>query len=155
MKAIQIEGKIKVYKTLPDSWKGVMGNFSMLSDEEVKAYGFYNVVIPNYNNNSEKLSDIFWDESNKIFTYNVEDKDLSNITIEELKESQIKDLKARGHLELQKTDWYIWSKTEKNIDIPNTISSERDAIREKINTKESEINALTTKKDIMEYDKTI
>jgi hypothetical protein len=155
MKAIQIKGKIKVYKTLPDSWKGVMGNFSMLSDEEIKAYGFYDVIIPEYNGLSEKLSDIFWDESNKVFTYNVEDKDLSNTTIEKLKEGQIKDLKARGYMELQKTDWYVWRKTEKDINIPSTISSERDAIREKMNTKESEINALTTKKDITEYDKTI
>ncbi len=155
MKAIEINGKIKVYKTLPNSWKGVMGNFSMLSDEEIKAYGFYNVIIPEYNGLSEKLSDIFWDESNKVFTYNVEDKDLSNTTIEKLKEDQIKDLKARGYSELQKTDWYVWRKTEKDINMPSAISSERDAIREKINTKESEINALTTKKDIMEYDKTI
>ena len=35
MKAIQIEGKIKVYNPLPNSWKGVMGNFSKLSDEEI------------------------------------------------------------------------------------------------------------------------
>tara|TARA_A100001388_G_C28485645_1_gene364501 strand:+ start:161 stop:628 length:468 start_codon:yes stop_codon:yes gene_type:complete len=155
MKAIEINGEIKVYKRLPNSWKGVMGNFSMLSDEEIKAYGFYDVVTPDYNTKSEKLSDIFWDADQNIFTYNVEDRDLSNITIEELKESQIKDLKKSAYIELQKTDWYIWRKTEKNIDIPDTISSERDAIREKINTKESEINALTTKKDIMEYDKTI
>ena len=155
MKAIEINGKIKVYKSLPNSWKGVMGNFSMLSDEEIKAYGFYDVITPDHNAKSEKLSDIFWDNDNKVFTYNVEDKDLSNITIEELKESHIKDLKARGYNELQKTDWYVWRKTEKDINIPDTISSERDAIREKINTKESEINALTTKKDIVEYDKTI
>ncbi len=154
MKAIEINGTIKVYKTLPDSWKGVMGNFSMLSDEEIKTYGFYDVVTPDYNNKSEKLSDIFWDAGNEVFTYTVNEKEWSQ-TLDELKESQIEDLKARGHLELQKTDWYVWRKTEKNIDIPNTISSERDAIREKINTKESEINALTTKKDIVEYDKTI
>ena len=155
MKAIEINGIIKVYSKLPNSWKGVMGNFSKLSNEEIKAYGFYDVVIPDYNKDSETLSAVFWDVNNKVFTYNVEDKDLSNTTIEELKEGQIKDLKARGHLELQKTDWYIWRKIEKNIDIPNNISSERDAIKEKINTKESEINALTTKKNIMEYDKTI
>ena len=46
-------------------------------------------------------------------------------------------------------------KLEKNINIPNAISSERDEIRQKINTKESEINALVTKKNIVEYDKTI
>ena len=155
MKAIEINGEIKVYKRLPNSWKGVMGNFSMLSDEEIKAYGFYDVVTPDYNTKSEKLSDIFWDGDQNIFTYNVEDRDLSNITIEELKQNQIKDLKAIGYMELEKTDWYVWRKSEKNIDIPDTISSERDEIREKINTKELEINALNTKKEVIEYDKTI
>jgi len=155
MKAIEINGTIKVYSTLPNSWKGVMGNFSKLSDEEIKAYGFYDVFIPEYNDLSETLSDIFWDNDNKIFTYTVENKDLSNLTVEELKENEIKDLKARGHLKLEKTDWYVWRKVEKNINIPNAISSERDEIRQKINTKESEINALVTKKNIVEYDKTI
>ena len=155
MKAIEINGEIKVYKRLPNSWKGVMGNFSMLSDEEIKAYGFYDVVTPDYNTKSEKLSDIFWDGDQNIFTYNVEDRDLSNITIEELKQNQIKDLKAIGYMELEKTDWYVWRKSEKNIDIPDTISSERDEIREKINAKELEINALNTKKEVIEYDKTI
>ena len=69
MKAIQIKGKIKVYKTLPDSWKGVAGNFSKLSEEEIKAYGFYDVVTPSYNPRIQKLSDIFWDADNKVFTY--------------------------------------------------------------------------------------
>ena len=48
MKAIEINGTIKVYSKLPNSWEGVMGNFSKLSDEEIKAYGFYDVVIPDY-----------------------------------------------------------------------------------------------------------
>jgi hypothetical protein len=61
MKAIEINGTIKVYNPLPNSWKGVMGNFSKLSEEEIKAYGFYDVVVPECNRNSEKLSDIFWD----------------------------------------------------------------------------------------------
>ena len=65
-----------------------------LSDEEIKAYGFYDVITPDHNAKSEKLSDIFWDNDNKVFTYNVEDKDLSNITIEELKEL-IKNIKVK------------------------------------------------------------
>tara|TARA_Y100000361_G_C11016800_1_gene267322 strand:+ start:227 stop:691 length:465 start_codon:yes stop_codon:yes gene_type:complete len=152
MKAIQINGEIKVYNPLPNSWKGVMGNFSKLSDEEIKSYGFYDVVVPEYNKNSQQLSDIFWDESKEIFTYTVNDRSI-DITIEELKENEIKDLKKRGYNELLKTDWYIWRKVEKNIDIPDSITSERDAIRAKVNAKENEINALTTKKEIIEYNK--
>ena len=145
MKAIQIEGKIKVYNPLPNSWKGVMGNFSKLSDEEIKAYGFYDVVVPEYNRNSEKLSDIFWDADNKVFTYTVSDTEWDQ-TLEELKEIKTTSVKANALNKLNQTDWYITRKTEKNIDIPGAITTERDTIRTQADTKEAEINALTTKK---------
>ena len=150
MKAIQIEGKIKVYNPLPNSWKGVMGNFSKLSDEEIKAYGFYDVVVPDYNKNSEKLSDIFWDADNEVFTYTVSDNEWDQ-TLEELKEIKTTSVKANALNKLNQTDWYITRKTEKNIDIPGAITTERDAIRTQADTKEAEINALTTKKAVVEY----
>ena len=150
MKAIQIDGKIKVYKTLPNSWKGVMGNFSKLSEEEIKAYGFYDVVIPDYNSKIQKLSDIFWDADNEVFTYTVSDIEFSE-TLEELKEGKIKSLNMNALNNLSVTDWYITRKTEKNIDIPEAITTERAAIRTQADTKEAEINALTTKKAEVEY----
>ena len=150
MKAIQIEGKIKVYNPLPNSWKGVMGNFSKLSDEEIKAYGFYDVVVPEYNRNSEKLSDIFWDADNEVFTYTVSDTEWDQ-TLEELKEIKTTSVKANALNKLNQTDWYITRKTEKNIDIPGAITTERDTIRTQADTKEAEINALTTKKAVVEY----
>ena len=106
MKAIEINGEIKIYNKLPNSWKGVMGNFSKLSDEEIKAYGFYDVVTPEYNKASETLSAIFWNESDKVFTYNVSDIDF-NGTLAELKEGKIKGLKMNALSKLNATDWYI------------------------------------------------
>lgn len=150
MKAIQIEGKIKVYNPLPNSWKGVMGNFSKLSDEEIKAYGFYNVVTPDYNSKSQKLSDIFWDADNEVFTYTVSDIEFSG-TLEEIKEGKIKGLKMNALNKLSGTDWYITRKAEKNIDIPSSVITERDTIRTQVDTKETEINNLTTKKAVAEY----
>jgi len=150
MKAIQIDGKIKVYNPLPNSWKGVMGNFSGLSDEEIKAYGFYDVVVPEYNKASESLSNIFWDADNEIFTYTVSDTEFPG-TLEELKEGKIKGLNMNALNRLSGTDWYITRKTEKNIDIPEAITTERNDIRTQVNTKEAEINALTTKKAVVEY----
>ena len=140
MKAIEINGTIKVYSKLPNSWKGVMGNFSKLSDEEIKAYGFYDVVTPEYNKTSETLSAVFWNESDKVFTYNVSDIDF-NGTLAEL----------NALSKLNATDWYITRKTEKNIDIPSSVTNERDAIRSKVTTAETEINNLTTKKAVAEY----
>ena len=93
MKAIEINGEIKVYKTLPNSWKGVMGNFSKLSDEEIKAYGFYDVVTPDYNSKSQELSDIFWDAGNEVFTYTINEKEWGQ-TLDELKQLKITSLKV-------------------------------------------------------------
>ena len=150
MKAIKINGNIKVYRNLPNSWKGVMGNFSMLSDEEVRAYGFYDVVTPDYNSTIQKLSDIFWDADNKVFTYSVSNIEFSE-TLEELKEAKIKSLKMNALNNLSVSDWYVTRKAEKNIDIPSSIITERDTIRSQVNTKETEINNLTTKNAVVEY----
>jgi len=150
MKAIKINGNIKVYSKLPNSWEGVMGNFSGLSDEEIKAYGFYDVVTPDYNSTIQKLSDIFWDADNEVFTYSVSNIEFSK-TLEELKELTIRNLKMNALNSLSVTDWYVTRKTEKNIDIPSSIITERDAIRTQINTKEAEINNLTTKNAVVEY----
>ena len=40
MKAININGQIKLYGRLPKSWGNIIGGFNTLSDEEVKEYGF-------------------------------------------------------------------------------------------------------------------
>jgi len=150
MKAIEINGEIKIYNSLPNSWKGVMGNFSKLSDEEIKSYGFYDVVIPDYNSRTQELSDIFWDENNEVFTYTVNDIEFSQ-TVEELKEMQINDLKKKLNLKLEETDWYILRKAERNIDIPSEITTERNNLFVELETKENEINALTNKADIITY----
>ena len=50
MKAIDINGEIKIYSQLPKSWGNIIGGFNTLSDEEAKEYGFYDVVSPDYDN---------------------------------------------------------------------------------------------------------
>ena len=94
MKAITINSEIKVYNKLPNAWGPVMGNFSKLSDEEIESYGFYDIVIPTYNSKSEKLSDIFWDEDNQVYTYTVSDKEWSQ-TLDKLKEIRITSAKDK------------------------------------------------------------
>ena len=150
MKAIEINGEIKIYNQLPKSWGGVMGNFSKLSNEEMQSYGFYDIITPDYNSRTQELSNIFWDASNKVFTYTVTNINFTQ-TVSELKEMQITDLKNRFNLKLAKTDWYIIRKAERNIDIPSAITTERNSLFAELETKESEINALTDKADIVTY----
>ena len=64
MKAIEINGEIKIYNTLPKSWEGnkhYVGGFNNLSNEELKEEGFYDVIVPDYDSNIKKLSDIYFD----------------------------------------------------------------------------------------------
>ena len=151
MKAIDINGKIKTYNELPQSWEGVIGNFSMLSEDEIKNYGFYDVIIPDYDPRIEVKSEIYWDSENEVFTYDISDKVLSN-TLQELKDIRITELKFVIHTKLTKTDWYITRKSERDIAIPADIISEREDIINLYETNKTNINNLTTKKEVVVYE---
>ena len=151
MKAININGQIKQYSKLPSSWGNVLGGFDLLSDEQLKTYGFYDVVIPDYDSRVEDLGELYFDSASETFT-----KDISNktwvLTLAELKEQQINNFKHRIGAELAKTDWYVIRNQETGAAIPADITSAREALRDQCDTVESEINALTTKKAVMSYD---
>ena len=72
MKAININGQIKLYGRLPKSWGNIIGGFNTISDEEAKEYGFYDVVSPDFDNATQNFGDIYFDEDNEVFTYSVE-----------------------------------------------------------------------------------
>jgi len=151
MKAIEINGKIKVYDPLPDSWKGVMGNFSKLSDEEIKAYGFYDVVVPKYDQRVEVLGDLYFDSANKIFTQDINDKTWV-LTLAELKEQVINNFNHEIYIKLMETDWQIVRKYETNVAVPENILTKRKELREQADKVKTDINALTTKKAVMSFD---
>ena len=150
MKAIEINGKIKVYDPLPDSWKGVMGNFSKLSDEEIKAYGFYDVVVPKYDQRVEVLGDLYFDSANKIFTQDINDKTWV-LTLAELKEQVINNFNHEIYIKLMETDWQIVRKYETNVAVPENILTKRKELREQADKVKTDINALTTKKAVMSF----
>ena len=150
MKAIEINGKIKVYNTLPKSWSNVIGGFHLLSDEQLESYGFYNVVTPEHNQSVEELSEIYFDSDNDVFTYDVSDKTWSQ-TVAELKTRRINNFKSIVNNELQKTDWYIIRSVDNGDDVPSIITDERSELRSQADTVESELNSKTTKKAVMQY----
>jgi len=53
-------------------------------------------------------------------------------------------LKAQAESELNKTDWYITRKSEKNTAIPSAITTHRDAVRSK---QDSMCTAITNASD--------
>lgn len=131
-----------------------MGNFSLLSEEEIKSYGFYDVIVPEHNSKVEQLSNIFWDADNEVFTYTVSDREWVQ-SLEEMKEVKINAIKVNAQGKLNKTDWYVTRKAEKNIDIPESITTERDQIKATVDIEETEINALTTKKSVVLYSSSV
>ena len=60
-----------------------------------------------------------------------EGADTDTVKVEGLKTILIKNLKAQAEGELNKTDWYITRKSEKNTAIPSAITTHRDAVRSK------------------------
>lgn len=154
MKAIEINGQIKIYSTLPKSWNGnnhYFGGFNNLSDAELKSEGFYDVIVPEYDNNVQKLSSIYFDSDNEVFTYDIENITWSE-TLSELKENAIKELKQNAYVKLSLTDWYVIRKYEEAIDVPDDVYTERKNIKSNVATKEEEINSLTTKSSVILYD---
>lgn len=151
MYAIDINGEIKTHNNLPKSFGNVIGGFDTISDEQAQAFGFYSVVVPQYDSRTENLGNIYFDSDNNVFTYPVNIR-IWEETLSELKITKINSLKLHTNSLLQSTDWYITRKFERNIDVPQDIQDARNEILLNHNTTESEINALTTKKSVVSYE---
>jgi len=149
MKAIQIDGAIKRYTTIPKAWGNVIGGFDLLSSSDWEAAGFYDVVTPDYDSAIQYLGDLEWDADSSTFTYPVINKTWTQ-TVAELKESKIASLKSIYNRKLSETDWYI-IRAQEGIAAPQDVIDARAALRTECGTKEAEINALTTKAAIASY----
>ena len=149
MKAVQINGSIKIYSRTPKTWGNVIGGFNLLSDSDLQSYGFYNVIIPEYNSSTQKLSDIEFDSENNVYTYPVENLTWTE-TLSELKQEKISELKNNYKSKLSETDWYI-VRAQEGIAVPQDILDAREELRAECTTKEGEINALTTKASVVSY----
>ena len=154
-KAINKDGNIEVHNAVPSSFsstKGtVIGGGQYLTDEQAKEHGWYDVVMPSdYDERIHNLSDIFFSEDNDYYTYTKTNKTFSD-SLSDLKSNKIGELKIRANSKLQPTDWYVIRKAELGTDIPSDITTARASIKSTVETKESEINSLTKKSDVIIY----
>jgi hypothetical protein len=167
MKAIEINGNIKTFRRLPNVWEDENGlhlNFRKVSDPT--EFGFYDVVTPQYDKISERLSAMYFDGDK--FTYDIVAIDLEgthdvlgedgnfietkpNYDIAELKASKISAIKTETGKILSPTDWYVTRLSERAVAIPTEIADERLDILTKSDTFETEINALTTVEQVLRY----
>ena len=149
MKAIEINGEIKIYNQLPKSWGNIIGGFHLLSDDDLRPYGFYEVVDPEYDSAIEELGELYL-ENNK-YHYTIIQKTWSE-TLAELKEQKLNQLKYNTKAKLENTDWYYIRKIDRNIDVPQEVEDERTIILNNYNDEETTINALTKKTDVVKYE---
>jgi len=151
MKAIEINGEIKIYNQLPKSWGNIIGGFHLLSDDDLRSYGFYDVIIPEYDSRVQEVGDLYFDSTSETFT-----GDVLNLTwpetLSELKEQKINTLKFITNENLAKTDWYYIRQLHRGINVPQEIEDERTAIIVSHNDHETAINALTKKADVVKYE---
>ena len=169
MKAIEINGNIKTYRRLPSTWedeKGLHLNFTKVADP--KEFGFYDVVTPSHDSQTQRLSAMFFDAAKEIFTHTVEDIDFNAVTeikdkndvvietkpvydIEALKQSKIQAIKTETGKLLQPTDWYVIRKADTGVAIPDSVMYDRADIRNKSNDFEAEVTALTSYVEVLKY----
>jgi hypothetical protein len=138
--------------------------FSLWTEAERNAINIYAVTI-----NTSKLKDEQWyintnityafDGTNATGSYgdatakahadaNATDDDGVDldpvVVIEGLKTKLIRTIKSQAEVELNRTDWYITRKAEKNTAIPSAITTHRDAVRSK---QDSMCTAITNASD--------
>ena len=155
MKAVNNNGKIKVYASVPDSFQsstGVHMNAPKMTEEELKNAGMFDVVIgDNYDERVHTLGEIYFDSSNTVFKKDLVVKEW-NETLDELKTKRINHFKSQVNSKLAETDWYVIRKTDNNDAIPADVQTARTNLRTQSATVETEINALTEKKEVVLYD---
>ena len=170
MIAIEKSGTIQTFNRLPNEWnddKGYHINFRKVTNKE--DYGFYDVVIPQYDKITQQLSQIFWDADNEVFTYTVSniDFDATYPVLDEegeetgetkpvydkdkLKANIIATVKADANNLLAPPDWYSSRKSELGTAIPDSVLADRKKIRDKVDAIEAEVAALTTVESILKY----
>ena len=155
MKAVNNNGKIKVYASVPDSFQsstGVHMNAPKMTEEELKNAGMFDVVIgDNYDERVHTLGEIYFDSSNTVFKKDLVVKEWTE-TLDELKTKRINHFKSMVNSKLAETDWYVIRKTDNNDAIPSDVQTARTNLRTQSATVETEINALTEKKEVVLYD---
>ena len=175
MKARETKNGITTYPILPSTWNGKKGhyiNFRNVDKKTLESEGFYDVVEPAYNPQTQNIGGIEWDKKNKVFTRKVTDIDFSatyevvdeegkktgevkNVyDVDTKKADLIKDLKSKANKLLSPTDWQVIRKAERDIAIDDDVKEERAKILSEYDKKKKEVNAKKKYETLLSYDTT-
>lgn len=162
MKARIEKGKIIKYPKLPDSFQfggKAYENFSKVGEDVLESCGFYDIITPSYDSKKQYITSLhikndYEDAAGKtktVFIYDVKEKTFTK-TLAELKTDKIEELKKAAFNKFVNTDWYVIRKAETGQAIPDAIETQRDNLRVTVAAKESEINAISKKIDVFNYE---
>ena len=169
MKAKDFNGQISTWRKLPNVWEDENGLHLNFRKADHKSFGFYDVVTPSYDSISQRLGSIEFDAKNEVFTYPVididfdatyevmgEDMELTGETlpvydIDKLKSDKKVAVNAKAGELLKPTDWYIIRFTERQVAVPDSVTTEREDIVTKANGFTDAIDALETVESVLRY----
>jgi len=168
MKARLENGEIKVYREMPQAFLTVSGflpivnglqsvvgqaipDALLMPEEDLKTFGFFDVQEdPFIDDRIEEFGDLYFDETEELFKKEILDKDFI-WTLEECKENVINNYNSILHREFTKTDYHYIKQLELGAEIPQDVLDARTALRAESESVKAEINALTTKKEVLKY----
>ena len=166
MKAIEINGKISVIKNLPktlNTENGLVLNFDKQSKKELEALGYFDLVKPAIDKDTQSLGEVYFDKKKKVFTREIIEKDfdatyedaegnvLPAYDLEAKKSELIGKLKGMCGSMLAATDWQVTRLAERGIALDAEVALDRQKILDKCDTKELEVKALTSYVDALKY----
>ena len=173
MKAKVKNGQVQVYKSLPTEYTksdgSVILNFRKASTETLEAEGFYDVVKPSYDKQTQTKGGLYFDEANSVVTYDVTSIDFNQdvdiigedgeptgetekrYKIADIKASKISEIKSQAGKLLQPTDWQVVRKAERDIDIDTDVATERAGILAEADRLEAEVTAKKSYKTTLQY----
>ena len=155
MKAVNNNGIITTDLGVTEKFRSSTGyhlNARSMTADELRNAGLFDVIIDeNYDSRIHDLGEIYWDTQSTVFRKDAVDKTWSQ-TLAELKEQKITNYKNIVGGELAKTDWYIIRQTDNGETVPTEIVEARQLLRNQTTQVENEVNALTTKKQVILYE---
>ena len=169
MKARLEQGEVKLYAEMPQAFLTVSGflpivnelqsvegqvipDALLMPEEDLKTFGFFEVQEdPLIDDRIEEFGDFYFDQNEELFKKEILDKDFI-WTLEECKENVIKNYDSMLHQEFLKTDYHYIKQLELGTEIPEAVLNSRSQLRVKAESVKAEINALTTKKEVLKYE---
>ena len=147
-------GNIKLYKTLPEVHRGAQGvvlSFRKASKEVLEANGYFDVIKPSFDARTQEKSGIYWNEEDKIFTYDVTDKVFTDEDLLNIKLTLKSEVRRKCGEMLKESDWKVIRQVERGVDMSDSDKQERLDILEECDRLETEIEAIDNYIDALNY----